>query len=138
VAAETLGLDDTSLITFLPTSSLATPNASGTGGSTTSAKNCAAVLTACTELKSRMSSVLRTLRASDSELLPPPLEPTDELPDTFGWDEPMTNDTWKALVRSAGNAGVDLTVRQPISCYCHVPRVTPTALLNLTSSLFFR
>ena len=45
VAALTLGLEDTSLIEVQSTSTNTVPNGGGTGGSTTSGKNCAGAAT---------------------------------------------------------------------------------------------
>ena len=87
VAAMILGLEDTSLIEIQCTSTAATPNGGGTYGSMASGANAWGMELACKALKAKLQPVERMLQASGSAA------------------------DWKAVVKAAHSAGVDLCVK---------------------------
>ena len=100
VAAITLGLtgDATDLIEVQCTSTAAIPNGGGTGGSTTSGKNCAGVQLACAEIRTRFDTIRRVQAQVKGE------EPGE-------WPEAFSKDAWSDLVHAASHAKVDMCVK---------------------------
>ena len=100
VAAITLGLDGdaTDLIEVQNTGTCFVPNGGGTGGSTTSGKNCAGVQMACSEIKTRFDGIRRVAAAAKGE------EPGE-------WPQAMSKDAWSELVQAASHAKVDMCVK---------------------------
>lgn len=100
MAAITLGLtgDATDLIEVQCTSTAAVPNGGGTGGSTTSGKNCAGVQLACAEIRTRFDTIRRVQAQAKGE------EPGE-------WPKVFSKDAWSDLVHAASHAKVDMCVK---------------------------
>eukprot|EP01052_Picozoa_sp_SAG31_P013868 SAG31_NODE_846_length_11539_cov_70.858392_2_plen_315_part_00 len=99
VVALTLGLEDTSLIQVQSTSTNTVPNGGGTGGSTTSGKNCAGAQMAAQTMKTRFDGVRRmmTMQAGGKGDEP--------------WPRSMSKGDWMQLVHAAARAKVDMCVK---------------------------
>ena len=100
ICALTLGLEDTSLIEVMMTSTAMTPEGGGTYGSMGSGSNAWGMELACKDLKQKLNAVSRTRFAA-----------TGKPEDAPAPDGKLTNAQWMKLVTAALQAGVDLSVK---------------------------